>query len=371
MLTPRSVVSVYVRHKLSCPSLHRGEFYRGCQCPKWFRYSLAGKQHRRSASTRTWSVAEENAAELQRQFDTGKKGIIIRRETDQPTIEQAVETFLSGKTSEGLSPRRLDKLRLQLTRFREFMNDRSKFFPAEITTTDVIEYRSSWTWKSGVTRQKGQQNLRGFLRSCCKQNLPDLLSALKTIRLSKIDKERLKPQPFTEQELKHLLAQVPKTFLEPHKMTALIHCMVATGLAIRDTVQLERASLRDGWLRIERQKTGRPVLQRLDPSLVTELLSIAGERYLFWDGRVAVTSAVGKWQDDLKQLMQDAGLWIRGNLSHRFRDTAVDFWLGAGCSMTEVASMLGDTVAVCERHYADLVSKRMKNRLAKLPVRVW
>lgn len=332
---------------------------------------MDGRQHRRSTGTRTWGVAEEKAIELQNQLDRGSH-IIVRRETETPTITQAIETFLSGKTSEGLSLRRLDKLKFQLTRFREFMDNRSRFFPTEIRAEDVIDYRATWdAWKSGTTRQKAQQNLRGFLRSCCKQNLPDLLSALKTIRLSKTDKERLKPQPFTEQELKHLLAQVPKSFLEPRKMTALIHCMVATGLAIRDTVQLERASLRDGWLRIERQKTGRPVLQRLDPALVTELLSIAGERYIFWDGRIAVTSAVGQWQDDLKQLMQDAGLWIRGNLSHRFRDTAVDFWLGSGCSMTEVASMLGDTVAVCEKHYADLVSKRMKNRLAKLPVRVW
>jgi len=334
---------------------------------------MDGRQHRKSTGTRTWSVAEEKAIELQNQLDRGSH-IIVRRESETPTITQAIETFLSGKTSEGLSLRRLDKLKFQLTRFREFMDNRSRFFPTEIRAEDVIDYRATWdAWKSGTTRQKAQQNLRGFLRSCCKSNLPDLLSALKTIRLSKTDKDRLKPQPFTEQELKHLLAQVPKTFLEPRvrEMTALIHCMVATGLAIRDTVQLERASLRDGWLRIERQKTGRPVLQRLDPALVTELLSIVGERYLFWDGRIAVTSAVGQWQDDLKQLMQDAGLWIRGNLSHRFRDTAVDFWLGSGCSMTEVASMLGDTVAVCEKHYADLVSKRMKNRLAKLPVRVW
>jgi integrase len=339
---------------------------------------MDGRQHRKSTGTRTWGVAEEKAIELQNQLDRGSH-VIVRRvgESETATITQAIETFLSAKTSEGLSLRRLDKLRFQLTRFREFMDNRSRFFPTEIRPEDVIDYRATWlssttdAWKSGTTRQKAQQNLRGFLRSCCKANLPDLLSALKTIRLSKIDKERLKPQPFTEKEIKHLLAQVPKTFSEVHKMTALIHCMVATGLAIRDTVQLERVNLKDGWLRIERQKTGRPVLQRLDPALVTELLSIAGERYIFWDGRVAVTSAVGKWQDDLKVLMQDAGLWIRGNLSHRFRDTAVDFWLGSGCSMTEVASMLGDTVAVCEKHYADLVSKRMKDRLAKLPVRVW
>jgi len=39
--------------------------------------------------------------------------------------------------------------------------------------------------------------------------------------------------------------------------------------------------------------------------------------------------------------------------------------------MTEIAAMLGDTVAIVEKHYADLASKRMEERLAKIPVRAW
>lgn len=371
----RPVVQVFVRHKLSCPHLHR-EFYRGCPCPKYLRYSLNG-QHRRTAGTRTWGVAEEKAAELQNQLDRGSHIIVkVSRESETLTITQAIETFLSGKTSEGLSRATLRKLKFQLNQFERFMrrSPQARFFPAEITTADLIDYRATWdAWKSGVTRQKAQQNLRGFLRSCCKSNLPDLLSALKPVRLSKADKERLEPQPFTEQELRHLLAQVPETFpdMKAAKITALIHCMVATGLAIRDTVQLKRTDIQDGWLKIDRQKTGRSVRQKLDDGLRDELLSVAGDRYLFWDGVSEATSAVGLWQADLRQLMQDAGLWIKGNLSHRFRDTAVDFWLGLGWTLTDVADALGDTVAIVERHYKSLDSKRAQERLAKLPIRSW
>jgi hypothetical protein len=39
--------------------------------------------------------------------------------------------------------------------------------------------------------------------------------------------------------------------------------------------------------------------------------------------------------------------------------------------MTEVAAMLGDTVAIAEKHYARLASKRMSDRMSKLPVRSW
>jgi hypothetical protein len=69
--------------------------------------------------------------------------------------------------------------------------------------------------------------------------------------------------------------------------------------------------------------------------------------------------------------MKAAGLYEKGNLSHRFRDTAVDFWLGAGWTLDDVANALGDTVAVVEKHYKDLASKRTEERLSKLPTRSW
>ena len=258
------------------------------------------------------------------------------------------------------------------------MAARSKFFPADITATDAVEFKASWsTWKSSVTRQKAQQNMRGFVRFICKgEHRDEILDAFGKIKASRADTERLEPKPFTEAELEKLLKQVPVTFpdaVKAARLTALIHCMVATGLAIRDTSQLEIKSVQDGQLRIKRQKTRKPVTQRLDPSLHRELMAVTNgnPRYVFWNGSSLPESATGLWLTDLRTLMEDAGLWIKGNVSHRFRDTAVDFWLGAGCSMTEIAALLGDTVTVVEKHYANLASKRMEDRLAKLPVRSW
>lgn len=374
-IQPKSVVSVFVRHRESCSHRSRGEFYRGCQCSKFLRYSRNGKQHRQAAGTRTWTVAEDKAIELQEQLDRGDtpKPIIVKG--PQPTISDCIQTFISGKQSEGISPRRVKKLQLQLDQFEAFMSARSKLFPSLITAADVIEFRAGWekAWPSATTRQKAQQNIRTFLRTCCRENLNDLLSTLKTIRLSKQDKERLEPKPFTEKEIKALFVQIPKTFRAEKVAlaTLLVKFMIATGVAIRDTVQLDRhRHLRDGWLRFNRQKTGRPVVQHLDAALYAELMEDEG-KYVFWDGKYQVTSEVTTWQDDVRLLMQDAGVWIEGNTTHRFRDTAVDFWLGQGCSLTEIAAMLGDTVAVCERHYANLASARMEERLAKMPKRSW
>jgi integrase len=386
----KSVVTIYVRHNQECPH-NNSPFYRGCHCSKWLRYSgdaclcrrtaqprKQHRQHKLAADTRSWAVAEDKRAELQRQLDSGViASLTPTLDTKRPTIAQALNTFITAKESENISKDTIRKLRRQLGRFEQFMAERGKHFPSEITPTDLIDFRAGWSsWKSGVTKQKAQQNLRGFLRSCCVENLPALLRALGTIKLTKADAARLEPKPFTDDEVHKLIAQVPKTFPGDtpriERMPVLIRFMVATGLAIRDTIQLERAHIADGWLRLNRQKTGKAVTQRLDPDLHKELLAIAdNHKFVFWNGTSQPTSATGSWQADLRTLMEDANLLIPGNLSHRFRDTAVDFWLAAGCTIVEVAALLGDTPTIVEKHYASLVSKRMQDTLAKLPVRSW
>jgi integrase len=370
-------VRVFVRHKTNCD--HAGEEgHANCRCAKWLRYSRHGKQFRESAYTRSFGTALEKAKELERRLNSGETVVSLPKpETTKPTIADKIETHILAKQSEGLSNSTRRKLKYQLGLFEQFMSGRSKFFPPEITTDDVIHFRNSWKWKSGMTRQKAQQNLRGFLRMACDGKLlEDLLRVLKPIKLSKEDNVRLKPQPFSDKELTKLIAQVPKTFPDPTKaarVTAFIHCQVETGLAIRDTVQLERNHIKDCWLRIERQKTGRPVKQPLRPGLYDELMTVTNgnPKYVFWNGTSLPESATGLWQGDLRELMEDAGVWIKGNLSHRFRDTAVDFWLSEGRTIVQIAAYLGDTVRIVERHYADLISERMDKQLADVPFRSW
>jgi integrase/recombinase XerD len=371
-LLRKSLVVVYTRHAGKCPH-KKNEAFARCDCSKWLRWSQDGKQHRQAAGTRTWGIAEKAAAELQKRLDSGEAAQ-QPQPSATPTIVQWAETFVTNKQNKGVSDATERKVRHHLSTFEKFMAARSKFFPLDVTIADVVEYRASWSsWKSGVTRAKAQQSIRAFVRFIGR---PDLLTVLDTIIKSKEDLARLAPRPFSEAELKRLLAQVLVVFpdkVRAARVTALIHCMVSTGLAIRDTVQLEKTSIKDGWLKIGRQKTGREVQQKLDGALYAELLAVTNgnPRYVFWSGTGNPVSAVTNWQTDLRKVMKRAGVYIPGNLSHRFRDTAVDFWLGAGCSMTEVAAMLGDTVATTEKHYADLASGRMKERLSKIPGRTW
>jgi integrase len=187
----------------------------------------------------------------------------------------------------------------------------------------------------------------------------------------------LEPRPFTEAELKRLLTQVSISFPDTTKaarVTALIHLMVSTGLAIRDAVGLEKAAIADGRLRVKRQKTGKAISAvKLDATLLNELRAVlnGNPRYIFWEGRSASENMTGPWQIDIKRLMQDAGLYVQGNVNHRFRDTFVDTCLENGWSLTEVAAALGDTLTITEKHYASLAGKRMETRLDRLPARTW
>jgi integrase len=373
MIARKPVVAVYVRHSSTCPQYGKSELFRGCDCPKWLRYSHAGKQRREAAGTRSWGQAEGLREQLQKRLDGTGDG------TDDPgtgtqiggTIAKALENHLLSKAK--MTPMVIRRHKVQLGKFVDFLSGRGKELVSEITDTDVLQWRESWPWTSGLTQQKAQTNLRSFLVA---SGRADLLLKLKPIKLSREDVKRLKPQPFTEEELKHLIAQIAVSFPDPVKAARLVtltHLMVSTGLAIRDAGQLEKGNIVDGWLRIERQKTNKAVNQKLDPALLKELERVrnGNPRYIFWNGALAKDSISNVWLRDIRILMKAAGLYIKGNLSHRFRDTAVDYWLGEGCDMTTIAVMLGDTVAVAERHYGDFASQRMQERLARVPTRTW
>src|SRR5438477_9938459 len=109
-----------------------------------------------------------------RRGEVGVNELCLRLDAEQApvspqTIADAIQTFIRGKESENLSSATIRKLRYQLNMFEQFMTSRSKFYPADITAQDVIDYRATWTW-SDLTKIKAQSNLRGFIQACCKGN---------------------------------------------------------------------------------------------------------------------------------------------------------------------------------------------------------
>jgi len=98
--------------RADCPR-GRDEFFKNCKCSKHLRWSSDGKQYRHSAKTRTWSIAEQRRRVIEARFagsDPAKPLEAVKLEAmSAPTIERAVELFLSDKRSQGLDTAVLKK----------------------------------------------------------------------------------------------------------------------------------------------------------------------------------------------------------------------------------------------------------------------
>jgi len=51
-------------------------------------------------------------------------------------------------------------------------------------------------------------------------------------------------------------------------------------------------------------------------------------KYVFWQGISLADSETKRLQDKMRTLMKAAGVYTPGVVFHRFRDSAVDYWLG-------------------------------------------
>ena len=99
-------ITICVRHSADC-SRKGDDFYRNCKCPKHLRWSYGGRQFRRSAKTRTWTIAEQVRRDVEAQYKAADASepieqVAIRAET-RKTIQQAVDLFVSDKRSQGIS----------------------------------------------------------------------------------------------------------------------------------------------------------------------------------------------------------------------------------------------------------------------------
>jgi integrase/recombinase XerD len=177
-----------------------------------------------------------------------------------------------------------------------------------------------------------------------------------------------------------LLKTIPNEFrdLTAKRIHALVRLMRHSGLAIRDTVILERAELQNqkGVYRIvtSRQKTGTHVSVPIPPDVAKEVLAVANmnenPKYIFWNtGTGTERTIVTNWQSDLKKLFVTAGM--PSGHSHQLRNTFAIGLLQNGVPLEEVSKLLGHTsIKTTEKHYSPWVTARQE-RLDSLVMGTW
>jgi len=295
------------------------------------------------------------------------------------TIERAVELFISDKRSQGLHSEVLKKYERELARLKEFMAKRSKFFPHEIGLGDLTEFRVGWgeQYPSSTTRSKVQERLRGFLRYCLAANLITRLPILSPIKVNEPP-----TLPLTDAQYAKLLEIIPIGFsgVKAKRIHALVRLMRHSGLAIRDTVTLERHELKwDSKSKLHlivtsRQKTGVHVAVPLPPDIAAEVIAVMelneSPRYIFWNsGTGTERTVVTNWQNDIKQTFVAAGM--PSGHSHQLRDTFAVGLLQQGVPLEEVSKLLGhSSIKTTEKHYSPWVTAR-QDRLNALVTATW
>ncbi|WP_433969734.1 tyrosine-type recombinase/integrase [Tunturiibacter gelidiferens] len=189
--------------------------------------------------------------------------------------------------------------------------------------------------------------------------------------------------PLTDAQYAKLLKVIPIEFdgTRAKRIHALVRLMRHSGLAIRDTVTLERSELkkddkRGGLYRIvtSRQKTGTHVSVPIPPDVAKEVEAAMklnqSAKYIFWNsGTGTERTAVTNWQHDIKQMFVASGM--PNGHSHQLRDTFAVSLLQRGVPMEEVSKLLGHTsIKTTEKSYAPWVTAR-QDRLDSLIVGTW
>lgn len=374
-------VTIFVRHSEKCP--HRDETYKKCQCPKHLRWTYRDGQIRRSARTRTWSIAVQRQREVEDKLLSAARPDDVKIvKADSRDMQRTVELFLANRRAEGAGAETLSKYVRELNRFVEFMAKRNKFYPGEIDLELLIEYRATWDaiYPASITRSLVQMRLNTLLEFAVQNG--DLRVVPK---MSRIKVHREPTLPLVEDQYPTLLRAVATMrvtdSIPTAKRLAVIKLMRGAGPSITDAIMMRRDSLR--WeakkgnyqLTYIRKKTKVRVSVPVPKELGDELIE-AGKlsdslTYLF---QIKGSEGTGRgskrrWVDFFAKAFEEAGQ--AGGHSHQLRDTYAVGLLLKGVALEDVSKALGHkSVLVTEKFYSPWVTAR-QNRLDEKIMASW
>lgn len=315
--------------------------HRNCSCPVWVQGTLHGEWMKKSLGIRNW----ESAQKLVREWEAGNAGRSM-------TLGKACEEFVADAEARHLGAAQLGKYKLLARELKAFFPER---LVEGMTIDELRAYRESWDL-SPVTSGKKVERLRAFFRFCVESGWIGNNPA----RLLKLPKVKPSPTlPFSAEEMEKILWACELYPDRPKgrrpQVKAFILLLRYSGLRIGDAVSLERKKIQEGKLLLYTAKAGTPVWLPVPEEVLSSLQRVAESDRFFWSGVGTLKSATTCWQRTLAKLFRLAG--VKGH-AHMFRDTLAVDLLSKGVTLENVAAILGNTVRICEKHYAPWVKSR-------------
>lgn len=339
------MLTAYRRHRATCK--HRSRRYKSCFCPIWVQGVLEGTSIRRSLDLTNWEAAQRRIRDLE-----------IHGEKNALSVKDAVDRWLSDCEARHLKPPSTKKYKHVGEELKAEWGD---FSLRLLSVDDVRKLREEWKLSAATTRKR-LEVVRGFLNFCLNSGWIQVNPA-KAVKAPVI--KQVPTMPYSDEEWKNILTaidvlreihpQIPET--TQRKVKALILLMRYSGVRISDAVPFRMDRLKNGRLFLYTAKTGKAVYVPLPPIVVQALKAADdGNAMPFWSGAGKIKTALTEWQERLKKVFVIAG--IPDGHGHRFRDTFAVFLLEKGVPLEVVAALLGNTVKVCEKHYAPWIESR-------------
>lgn len=339
------MLNLWRRHLSRCP--HKLRKFKRCSCPIWVQGTLHGQWMKKSLGIRNWEAAQKIVRSWEARIEGGSV-----------SVKEAFERFLGDCEARHLGDATLGKYRLLAREMTARFGSR----PADaVSVHDLSEYRESWEL-AGISSQKKIERLRTFFRFCLERGWVERnpALALKTGRI------RVTPTLPVPDEDFDKLVEATERFAKKgiygvrtgERIKAFLLMLRYSGIRIRDCVTLKRSSIKNGRLFLYSAKTGVPVHLPLPDFVLAKIEKVGnGGEYFFWSGLGNPKSGVADWQRSLSRLGRTAGVKFH---AHQLRDSFAVKLLEKGVPLESVAMLLGNSVKVCEKHYAPWVKVRQE-----------
>jgi integrase/recombinase XerD len=316
--------------------------------------------------TRDWALASKTIREWE---EKGKTPMPV---AGRATIQQLRDDFTVKIKGENLSNETVRKYKTLFDQLVTFVADKGVRFVDELDYQMLMNFRASWEDKA-LSAGKKLERLRSIVnfavaREWVKKNPAEDIKAPKLTWVDEhgqVQKGSRPTLPYTDEEMLKLKNYVGNPAADTYDVEAwaFILTMRFSGLAIQDTATLKINALEDGRLTLRRAKTGVPVKVLLNDLAQDALLALSpkSSEYFFWTGKSSPRSVASVWGERLQRIFEEAGIKKQGQmLSHRLRDTFAAKLLMSGSSKGTVATLLGNSEKMVEKHYSQWIPDRQK-----------
>jgi site-specific recombinase XerD len=358
-------VTVYRRHSADCAKRDSKDQKRACECKVWLGWNKDGKQTQKSAKTRDWNLAAEQARVIEKTLNDAALGKPAEPNAAK-TVEQAVTSFLVKKRNENLAVDSVYRHEQITKSLVDFCNHEGVLFIKDITLDHLNMWQASWPLKAPQARRSRQEKARNFFKYCLANRwimtnpaIPDLWTSVK---VNARDREK-NVRAFTDAEYDKVISSIETTSMtaaNKARVKALMQLQRWSGLSLVDAVCLSRSELQQEGkgkgvtFRVvtDRQKTGTVINNVIPAWLGQELLTVknGNPEYFFWSGNNTPENAPSYFQSLYHRVFKAAG--VEGS-SHDLRHTYAVELLKSGVDIRTVSKALGhSSVTITERFYS-------------------